>query len=371
MIAQVHRLVRLRRYLDDHNLSAALLSRVEHLRYFAGTPAGSLPAALVVTRDTVVLIAADGTADTDFLEPLGIELCSYAGYDPSHLIDRPAYLVKALSSVVRHLGVRGRLGTETTHISNALVQTVPDAAPEDIGSTLAQWRAVKDPVEQGLIRQRVAILDHAFTALQAAIRPGVSEHDIVSVAYTALLRQVTEPLVLRSNCASGPLTATDNPRATARRVALGDLVLVDLYPVLDGYAADCTRTFVAGSSTALQEERHGILEAALAAAESCLRPGAEIATVDRAIRDVLRAAGGYDTRMVHHSGHGIGLLAWEEPWIGPGTPGVLLEGMIVALEPGLYVPGWGGMRLEGNYLITATGFERLDRFPSKLITAAD
>jgi Xaa-Pro aminopeptidase len=370
MIASAHRLARLRRYLDDHTLSAALLTRVEHLRYFAGTPAGSLPAAIVVTQDTAVLIAANGTAATDALEPLGIELCTYAGYDASQLVDRPAQLIKALGSIVRRLGVRGRLGTETTYIGHAVVQTVRVAVPEDIGPALAQWRAVKDHAEQTLIRRRVAMLDHAFTALRAAIRPGVSEHDIVGVAYTALLGQVAEPLVLRGNFASGPRTATDNPQPTARRVGLGDLVLVDLYPVLDGYAADCTRTFVVGSSTALQRERHAILDAALSAAESRLRPGTEIATVDRSIREVLRAAGGYDTSMAHHSGHGIGLLAWEAPWIGPGTPGVLAEGMIIALEPCLYVPGWGGMRLEGNYLITATSFERLDRFPSGLVAAA-
>jgi Xaa-Pro aminopeptidase len=370
MMAPAHRLVRLRRYLDDHALNAALLTRVEHLRYFAGTPAGGLPGALVVTRDAAVLVAAEGTAATDALEPLGVELCAYAGYDASQLVDRPARLIQALGSIVRRLGVRGHLGTETTYIGHAVVQTVPDAVPQDIGPILAEWRAVKDHAEQALIRQRVAMLDHAFTAVQAAIRPGVSEHDIVGAAYTALLGRVDEPLVLRGNFASGPRTATDNPRPTSRRVAPGDLVLVDLYPVLDGYAADCTRTFVAGSSTALQRERHAVLEAALSAAESRLRPGTEIASVDRGIRDVLRTVGGYDTSMAHHSGHGVGLLAWEEPWIGPDTPGALTEGMTIALEPGLYVPGWGGMRLEGNYLITATGFDRLDRFPSMLTAAA-
>jgi len=367
MTALAERLARLRRYLDDRTLGAALLTRTEHLRYFAGTAAGGLPAAMVATKDAAVLIAADGAVAPDALDALGIELCTYVGYDARQLVDRPVRLIEALGSSVRRLGVRGRVSTEITYIGHAVLQTVPDAVPQDIGPTLAQWRAVKDPAEQALIRRRVTMLDHAFTALGATIRPGVSEHDVVGVAYAALLGQVAEPLVLRGNCASGPRTATDNPQATARRVALGDLVLVDLYPVLDGYAADCTRTFVAGSATALQRERHAILEGALSAAESRLRPGTAIATVDRSIREVLRAAGGYDASMAHHSGHGVGLLAWEEPWIGPGTPGELAEGMIIALEPGLYVPGWGGMRLEGNYLVTATGFERLDRFPSALI----
>ena len=125
--------------------------------------------------------------------------------------------------------------------------------------------------------------------------------------------QVDEPLLLSSNVASGPRTALDNPRATARRLERGDLVLVDLYPLLDGYVADLTRSFVVGTPTALQRERHAALEAALGAAEACLRPGASVSGIDDAIRAALRAAGGYETTMGHHSGHGIGLLAWEEP----------------------------------------------------------
>ena len=87
------------------------------------------------------------------------------------------------------------------------------------------------------------------------------------------------------------------------------------------------------------------------------------------MRETLGAASGYDRTMTHHSGHGFGLLAWEDPWLGPGVGGPLVAGTVLAIEPGLYLPGWGGMRLEGNYLITPTGHERLDAFPSALITA--
>jgi Xaa-Pro aminopeptidase len=107
------------------------------------------------------------------------------------------------------------------------------------------------------------------------------------------------------------------------------------------------------------------------AAEASLRPGTPVSRIDDAIRAALRAAGRYETTMGHQSGHRIGLLSWEAPWIGPDAPGTLAEGMTMAIEPGLYLPDWGGMRLEGNYLVTASGFERLDRFPSVLVATDD
>jgi len=366
-----HRLTRLRQHLTDQHLNAALVTRPENVRYFANSSTGGLPAALLVTQDVATLIATDGSAEADSLRSLGIDLCAYRGYEASQLVERSARMLETLGSVIHRLGVRGAVGVEGIHVALAAVQAIPEAVPHDLGPSLVLWRRVKDGTEQDLIRRRVALLDTAFTAARIAIRPGVSEHAVLAAVHAALLERVVEPFLLRGNLASGPRTATNNPMATGRRLERGDLVLLDLYPVLDGYAADCTRTFVVGSPTPLQRERHAALEAALAAAEARVRPGTAVADVDEVVRETLHAAGGHDTTMSHHVGHGLGLQAWEEPWIGPGSSGVLTEGMIIALEPGLYVAGWGGMRLEGNYLITATGFERLDRFPSMLITAAD
>ena len=168
--------------------------------------------------------------------------------------------------------------------------------------TLARWREVKDDTERALIRERVAALDAAYAAARSAIRPGATERDVLAAAHRALLDRVDEPLALSYNLASGPRTALDNPRATARRLEAGDLVLVDLYPVLDGYVADLTRTFVVGPSTPLQRERHAALEAALGAAEACLGPGTPVSRIDDAIRGALRAAGGYET----HDGPSLG-----------------------------------------------------------------
>jgi Xaa-Pro aminopeptidase len=201
----------------------------------------------------------------------------------------------------------------------------------------------------------------------ASPAPRPAEHELFAALHGSLLAELEEPLLLAGNLASGLRTALADPRATARRIEAGDLVLVDLYPVLDGYAVDFTRTFVVGEPTRLQQERHAVLIRALGAAETLLRPGIEVRRIDAAIREVLADAGGYDRTMQHHAGHGIGLLAWEVPWIGPGTEGCLQSGDAIAIEPGLYLPEWGGMRVEGNYLVTDAGVERLDAFPRALI----
>ena len=158
-------------------------------------------------------------------------------------------MLEALGAAARRLGLRGPVGVEAAHVTQAALRAIPDAAPHDVTATLARWREVKDDTERALIRDRVAALDAAYAAVRSAIRPGATERDVLAAAYRALLERVDEPLVLNYNLASGPRTALDNPRATARRLEAGDLVLVDLYPVLDGYVADLTRTFVVGTPT--------------------------------------------------------------------------------------------------------------------------
>ena len=156
------------------------------------------------------------------------------------------------------------------------------------------------------------------------------------------------------------------PVASDRRLIEGDLVLVDLYPNVAGFVADLSRTWTVGRSTRVARVLHDAASAALRAAEGNLGPGVATADIDRAVRSTLRAHGDFDTTMGHHSGHGIGIRAWDEPWIGPGSSGVLEVGDVVAIEPGAYSPGIGGVRLEGDYLITATGFDRLDHYSEQL-----
>jgi Xaa-Pro aminopeptidase len=162
---------------------------------------------------------------------------------------------------------------------------------------------------------------------------------------------------------SGPRSALPEPRASDRRLAVGEPVLLDVYPAVAGHVADLSRTVVVGDGRSSWEEPHASVRTALEAAASELRPGATGRMVAATMRESLaRDAGDLAASMTHHAGHGLGILAWEEPWIGAGDPTPLAPGHVIALEPGLYRSD-GGVRVEGMWLVTESGAERLDRAP--------
>src|SRR5262245_56072259 len=140
--ARRERLARLRRHLDDQGLAGTLLTRPEHLRYLAGTHAGGLPAALLLTRTAGILVAAQGTAAPDAPGLLDLELCVYRGYEAGQLVDRTARMLEVLGAAARRLGMRGPIGIEAAHVTRAALRTIPDAAPHDVAETLARWRTV-------------------------------------------------------------------------------------------------------------------------------------------------------------------------------------------------------------------------------------
>jgi Xaa-Pro aminopeptidase len=172
--------------------------------------------------------------------------------------------------------------------------------------------------------------------------------------------------VLEGDLGGGVRASNPDAKPTLERLALGDALMVDIYSGVGGYFADTTRNFVVGEPSGEQKAIHAILEEALAAGEGALRPGMRACDVDAVVRGVIGEAG-YASSFPHHSGHAYGLFQQERPFLIPAEIMPLEAGMIVTLEPGIYIEGWGGMRLEGNYLITDSGFRRLDRYPSRLI----
>ena len=368
--ACVARLGRLRNLVTAERLGGALVARPEHLRYLAGWAGGGGPATLVVA-DGVFLVTPAGSGDEARLEQLEIEAVPYVAYDPQRLVDPVAASREAAVALLRKIGLRGRVAVEPDQLSFAIAASIPDFEPIDVGSRLAEWRRLKDPFEQAVIRRSVAALERGFDAAREAIRPGLRELDLFAALESAVSEAAGSPVRLESNLGSGPRAALDDPHQTERTIEIGDIVLIDLYPAIDGYVADLTRNFVVGPATAKQRDRHQALELALTLGAERLRPGVVARDIDRLVRDDLqRLMPEHAASMTHHTGHGIGLQPWEDPWIGHESELEIEAGMVVAIEPGLYLPGVEGMRLEGNFLVTAAGAERLDSFPSTLIECA-
>lgn len=241
----------------------------------------------------------------------------------------------------------------------------------DARDLLFRATAVKDAVAQQAIRDRVAMLDRAFSVAARSIRAGATEIQVFSAIHGELAHALGAAPAIECVFGSGPRTLIDEPQPTGRVIEPNDLLLIDLFPVLGGYVADYTRCFVAGSATDGQRAQHAALEQALAAAESMLRPGVTAAEIDRVTRMSIEDSGYGTWCYRHHTGHGFGLLAPEPPWLIPADPTPLEPGMVIAVEPGIYHPTHGGMRLEGDYIITADGCAALAGYPAILTECMD
>lgn len=340
-----------------------LATRAEHVRYLTATD-GPGPRALVIGPDGTRLVAPDHSEDGEVLAGQGIDVVPFPAYSPDRLVDPAVGFEDVLGRVVA-LAVPTKIGCDTPSVPRSPGDPHrPEIA--DAAAVFANARRPRDRWEIAEIRARVAIVEAGLRAARSAAVTGASELQVAVAAVHGIARELGEMPTFDHNIGSGPRSALSDPHASPRVIGDGDLLLVDLYPPLRGYFADLTRTWLIGPTPTEAARLHEAVVAALRSGERLLGPGVPVAAIDRAVRASLRASGGLDASMGHHTGHGLGIFAWEHPWIGSGSAETLMAGDIIALEPGSYRDGFGGVRVEGDYLITDTGYERLDLIDEEL-----
>jgi Xaa-Pro aminopeptidase len=235
-----------------------------------------------------------------------------------------------------------------------------------------QARQVKDESEIATIREAARRLTPVAREVIQSVRIGMTERELAGVLESAMRRVGFERLAFDTIVASGPNSALPHYRAGDRRLSPGDLLVLDFGGVLDGYCCDLTRTLAIGPPDAEARRVYGaVLEAQLAAI-SAVRPGIDASAVDAAARDVL-AGHGLGDKFGHGTGHGLGLDVHEDPRIArprsDAAAVTLTPGMVFTIEPGAYLPGWGGVRIEDDVLVTETGCEVLTSVPKDLVAA--
>lgn len=250
--------------------------------------------------------------------------------------------------------------------SQLLARHAPDAEIVDAGEALAALRLRKDEDEINAMRQAIAITEDALRDLLPALRPGMTERAIANDLQIALLRRGGQELPFPPIVLTGPQSALPHGVPGHRTLAEGDLLLIDFGTTVAGYASDLTRTFVAGE---LKDPRlRDAYLAVLTANEAARRaagPGVPCQEVDRAARaEIVRA--GFGEYFIHRTGHGLGLDAHEAPYIREGNEQLLEPGHVFTVEPGVYLPGVGGVRIEDDVLITEDGAVTLTTFPREL-----
>ncbi|MFQ5606524.1 MAG: M24 family metallopeptidase [Candidatus Zixiibacteriota bacterium] len=351
------RLAALRKTLRSENLDALIVSNLNHVRYLSGFTGSS--GLLVVDRRRAYFFT-DPRYDTQSRREVKGARVGIVGRPLSAGFARIPLLQKRYSTV----------GFERDHIT---MLECEEFAQRLNGSLLAPTRGlverhamVKDGSELAQIERAVRVTDETFTHALQFVKPGVRESELAAeMEYFMKLAGSSKP-AFDTIVASGARSALPHGVASDKKLARGDLVTFDFGATVGGYVADMTRTVVVGKATARQKKIYDTVLRAQKAGIARVKSGRPAADVDRAARAVITRAG-YGRRFGHGTGHGIGMYVHEGPRVADSSQDTLRRGMVVTVEPGIYLPGWGGVRIEDDVLVTSTGGRALNKSPKNLL----
>ena len=350
-------------------MDALVVSHPPNLRYLTNH-AGTAGLA-VVTASSILLLV-----DFRYLTAVEMLQASPSACPGLSLVRVPGSYDAALAECLESICAR-RVGFEGAHVSVARHAAWVRAcrgrglALDFVATDRAveQLRVIKDDDEIARLRAAAAGLTPVAEAAFAAVRAGAAEREVAGVIEAALRAGGFERPAFDTIVASGPNSALPHYRAGERRLSEGDLVVLDFGGVLDGYCSDLTRTVSVGTPSSDALRVHAAVLAAQRAAIDAVRPGVLASLVDAAARQVLDAKG-LGEAFGHGTGHGLGLDVHEDPRVARATadsPSAALEaGMVLTVEPGAYLAGWGGVRIEDDVLVTPTGCETLTSVPRDL-----
>lgn len=351
-----NRLQRFREKMDAAGTGAVIVLKPENLAYLSGFEGST--GMLLITKNTAHLLV-----DFRYLEQAKAQAVNYTIVQ----IEQP------LSETLRRLILELKLetiGFERDFVTfeqyEIWVGKLGDAAEFiPLPDLTLKLRMLKTQEELDCIRKAAEIADTAFLEILPLLKPGIQEREVAVELEYAMRKKGAQALAFEIIIAAGPRSSLPHGTATERKFQNGDLVIVDFGAVWKGYCSDCTRTVSIGSATPKQKEIYAVVQRAQEAALQILRPGVMAAEVDKAAREVISGSG-YGDYFGHSLGHGVGRVVHEEPNLAARDQTVLEPGMVVTVEPGIYLPGWGGVRIEDLVVITDTGCEVLTHCPKGL-----
>jgi Xaa-Pro aminopeptidase len=359
------RIESLQRVLAIHRLDVLLVSHPPNVRYLCGfTGSAGL---LVVTEAKSVLLT-DGRYTAQARQEVK---------NARVIVPRNTALLAAaaqwLSSKSAGLN-RGpvRVGIDGEHVSAAAEQKLRNTLPARFRLRLAaplveQARMVKDAEEIACIRRSAELGAGLFQTALSKIRPGVTETQVAAAMEFEARSAGAEGMSFETIIAAGPRSALPHGRASQSAIPANGFVVCDFGVILSGYCSDRTRTVYVGSPTTEARQAYAAVLEAQQAAVSAVVPGVKAREVDRAARKLLQLKG-LDRHFTHSTGHGVGLEIHEAPRVGRGQEEVLRAGMVITIEPGIYLPGKFGVRIEDMVVVTEQGCEVLAPANKELIT---
>jgi Xaa-Pro dipeptidase len=281
----------------------------------------------------------------------------------------PAIAYRAAGQALRLAGQR--IGVEALALRvkelRLLEAAAPNARIEEADHIFSRLRMIKDDSEIAAMRRAVQITEEALHRVLDSFKVGMTEKQIAAELLINLLKGGAESLPFDPIVVAGPNSALPHATAGNRPVQRGDLLLFDFGVTVGGYASDITRTFAVGEIDAELKRVYDLVLKANQAGRRMAGPGVSGETIDRAARQVI-AEGGYGEYFTHRTGHGLGMDGHEPPYVVEGNRVPFEPGNVVTIEPGIYLEGKGGVRIEDDVVITANGVESLTTFPRELIT---
>ena len=360
------RINRLLSLLPDAGLDALVLNPGPSLVYLTGLPFH------LMERPTVAIFA-PGQVPALVLAELEMRKVEQASISlqPFPFGDNPATWSEAFQRAVRAMGLSGKtVGLEPGRLRVLELRFLEAAAPGtrfvSAQNTLAALRMQKDESELALMRQAVDVAQRALEATLPRIKIGVTERELASELTLQLLRFGADPSHLFSPIvSSGPNSANPHAVPSDRRLASGDLLVIDWGATVGGYFSDLTRTFGIGQVEEEFTRIAGLVLGANTAGRAAIRPAIPAGEIDQAARAVI-TRGGYGAYFTHRVGHGLGMEEHEDPYMFAENRMLLAPGMTFTVEPGIYLPGRGGVRIEDDVVVTAEGGESLSDLPREL-----
>lgn len=352
-----NRIKKLQKVLEKENLDLLLVTFLPNVRYLSG----------YTGTNGLILISPNGAVFlTDF------RYKEQAGEQVKHLkvaiAERDLIQSLATSSLLKPK--RLKLGFESNHLScgtyRKLKTLLPDCLLVSTENLVESISIKKDQNEIDRIKKAVRITDQVFSEILDFIKPKVKEQDIATEIEYRFKRYGSTTPLYETIVASGKRSALPHGVASSKKIEKGDLVTLDMGAVYDGYTADLTRTVVVGKANKRQKKVYNIVLRAQKQAINKVKPRMRACDLDKVARGVIKRAG-YDKYFGHGLGHGIGVVIHDNPAINPRNQQLLEPGMVITIEPGIYIPNWGGVRIEDDVLVTKRGCEVLTKAEKNLI----
>ena len=356
--SEKRRLEQLNTQLADSRVDAMLVTSMPNIRYLTGFTGST--AILLVSASRTTLI-------TDFRYKTQVE--EEIGNFVAVVIDSES-LWNSLWRLLGQIPSIRIIGFETLNISHRDYERTQEAGAR------WQWRPMEDQVEMQrqskdvreveLIADAAAVATRALESWMPTVHAGMTELEIAGNLERTLRKEGSEGFPFATIVASGPRSALPHARTSPRTVGEGELLLIDFGAVVGGYCSDITRTFVVGSADTRTRDTHSIVRSANELASAGVRSGMKGRDADAIARTHIERAG-FGNEFGHGLGHGIGLQVHEAPRLSRNAEGILPASAVVTIEPGIYIPGWGGVRIEDDVYLSTDGPRVLTHFTRDLV----